>query len=135
MSGRPISILIFANSILGIKTLYDWQAKNVDGKGFGSVADRVRTEVGNAPLNDGLVLFWSSCLTVVGCEFRNIRPGDDDRKTAIRVERHLASRIGTKQITFLAVLLKRDRNERPRSYEVLGRRLRDYNGSKGMRTP
>jgi hypothetical protein len=84
MSGRPISILIFANSILGIKTLYDWQAKNVDGKGFGSVADRVRTEVGNAPLNDGLVLFWSSCLTVVGCEFRNIRPGDDDRKTAIK---------------------------------------------------
>jgi hypothetical protein len=27
MSGQPISILLFADSILGIKTLYDWQAK------------------------------------------------------------------------------------------------------------
>src|SRR5258708_6002838 len=27
MNGQPISILIFADSILGIKTLYDWQCK------------------------------------------------------------------------------------------------------------
>jgi hypothetical protein len=27
MNGQPISILLFADSILGIKTLYDWQAK------------------------------------------------------------------------------------------------------------
>src|SRR6266404_4583415 len=27
MSDQPISILLFADSILGIKTLYDWQAK------------------------------------------------------------------------------------------------------------
>jgi hypothetical protein len=27
MSGQPISILLFADSILGIKTLYDWQAQ------------------------------------------------------------------------------------------------------------
>src|SRR5580704_1409983 len=26
MNGQPISILLFADSILGIKTLYDWQA-------------------------------------------------------------------------------------------------------------
>jgi|SRR6266404_5738933 len=29
MSGQPISILLFADSILGIKTLYDWQAQNL----------------------------------------------------------------------------------------------------------
>src|ERR1700738_5137945 len=27
MNDRPISILLFADSILGIKTLYDWQAQ------------------------------------------------------------------------------------------------------------
>ena len=27
MSDQPISILLFADSILGIKTLYDWQCK------------------------------------------------------------------------------------------------------------
>lgn len=101
-------------------------ALNVGGKGLICLAHRVRTEVGNAPLHDGLVFFWSSCLAIVGCEFRKIRPGDDERYAAVRVERHLTLRIGTKQIALLAVLLKRDRNERPRSYEVFGRRLRGY---------
>jgi hypothetical protein len=27
MNDRPISILLFADSILGVKTLYDWQAQ------------------------------------------------------------------------------------------------------------
>src|SRR4030088_1799755 len=27
MSGQPIPILLFADSVLGIKTLYDWQAR------------------------------------------------------------------------------------------------------------
>ena len=48
------------------------------------------------------------------------------KESAVRVERHLALRIGTKEIALLAVLLKRGGNERPRSYEVFGHRLRDY---------
>jgi hypothetical protein len=34
------------------------------------------------------------------------------RSTSVRVQRHLALRIGTKQIALLAVLLKRDRTQR-----------------------
>jgi hypothetical protein len=66
-------------------------------------------------LHDGIVFFWSACMAIVGCEFRKIRPGDDERHAPVWAERHLALRIWTKQIAFLAVLLKRDRNERPRS--------------------
>jgi hypothetical protein len=36
----------------------------------------------------------------------------------------LALRIGTIEIGLLAGLLKRDRNERPRSHEIFGRGLR-----------
>ena len=97
----------------------------MDGTGLICLAHRVCTEVGNAPLHDGLVFFWSSCPSIVGCEFRKIRPGDDHRNAAVRVECYLTLRIGTKQIRLLAVLLKRDRNQLPRSYEVFGRRLRD----------
>jgi hypothetical protein len=88
------------------------------------LAHRVRTEVGNAPLHDGLVFFWSSCLAIVGCEFRKIRPSDDERHAAVSIVRLLALRIGTIKIGLLAVLLKRDGNERPRSHKLL-RRLRD----------
>jgi len=98
----------------------------VDGHGLCRLVDRVRAEVGKASLHDGLVFFWSSCLAIVGCEFRKIRPGDDERYAAVRVEHRFALWIGTIEIGLLAVPLKRDGNERPRSYEVFGRRLRGY---------
>ena len=99
-------------------------ALNVEGNGLICLAHRVRTEVGNAPLHDGLVFFRGSCLAIVGGEFGKIRTGDDYRKVTVRIEDRLALRIGTVHIGLLAVLLKRDGNERPRSHEVLGR-LRD----------
>ncbi|MGA8659358.1 MAG: hypothetical protein WB586_24800 [Chthoniobacterales bacterium] len=95
----------------------------MDGHGLCRLVDRVRAEVGKASLHDGLVFFWSSCLAIVGYEFRKIRPGDDERYAAARVEHHLALWIGTIKIGLFAVLLKRDGNQRPRSYEVFGRRL------------
>jgi hypothetical protein len=112
--------------LIGSDPVRERTALTVCGNGLICLTHRVRTQVGNVSLHDRLVLFWSSCLAIVGCEFRKIRPGDDERHAAVRVERHLALRIGTKQIALLAVLLKRDRNERPRSYEVFGRRLRGY---------
>jgi hypothetical protein len=83
-----------------------------------------RYRIGNAPLHDCLVFFWSSCLVIVGCEFRKIRPSNDFRKAAGRVERPLTLRVWTIEIGLLAVLLKRDGNERPCSHQVFGRRLR-----------
>jgi hypothetical protein len=98
----------------------------VDGTGLICLAHRVRTEVGDAPLHDSLVFFWSSCVAIVGGEFRKIRLGHDHRNATVRVECDLTLRIGAEQIGLLAVLLKRDRNQRPRSYEVFARRLRGY---------
>ena len=94
------------------------------GQGLCRLVDRVRTEEGNAALHGCLVFFWSSCLAIVGCEFRNIRTGDDQRITAVSVEDLLALRIGTIHIGPLAVLLKLYGDERPRPHELLGR-LRD----------
>ena len=74
------------------------------------LAHRVRTEEGNAPVHDGLVFFWSSCLAIVELEFGKIRPDDDFRNAAVSLPRRLALRIGTIKIGLLAVLLKRDRN-------------------------
>jgi hypothetical protein len=88
------------------------------------LAHRVRTEEGNAPVHDGLVFFWSSCLAIVELQFGKIRPDDDFRNAAVSLPRRLALRIGTIKIGLLAVLLKRDRNERPRSHEIFGRGLR-----------
>ena len=62
---------------------------------------RAHAQVGNVPLHDGLVFFWSSCLAIVGCEFGKIRTGDDDRNVAVSRARLLALRIGTKRLVFL----------------------------------
>jgi hypothetical protein len=92
-------------------------ALNVGGDDLVCLAHRVRAEVGNAPLHDGLVFLWSSRHAIVGCEFGKIRTGDDDRKMTVGIERLLALRIGTIKIRFLAVLLKRDGNQRPRPHK------------------
>jgi hypothetical protein len=99
-------------------------ALNVGGNSLICIAHRVRTEVGKASMHDGLVFLRTSCLSIIGCEFGKIRPGDDDRNMAVRVIHYLSLWIGTIKIGLLAVLLKRDGNERPCSHEVLGRRLR-----------
>ena len=91
---------------------------------FICLAHRVRAEVGKAPLRGCLVFFWSSCLAIVELEFGKIRPDDDSRNAAASLPRRLALRIGTIKIGLLAGLLKRDRNERPRSHEIFGRGLR-----------
>jgi|SRR5208282_1747454 len=96
-------------------------AYNVGGNSLICLAHRVRAEVGKAPLNDGLVFFWSSRLAIVGCEFGKIRTGDDDQNVAVSLVRLLTLRIGTIKIGLLAVLLKRDGNERPRPHKLLGR--------------
>ena len=67
-------------------------ALNVLGIRLIRLAYRVGTEEGKAPLHNCLVFFWSSCLAIVGCEFRKIRPGNDFRKAAARVVRPLALR-------------------------------------------
>ena len=112
---------------LVIDSLPVWirSALNVERNGLICLTHRVRAEVGNAPLYDLRVFFWSSQLATIGREFGKSRAGDDYRKAAVRVEDRLALRIGTIKIGLLAVLLNRDGNERPCSHEVLGRRLRD----------
>ena len=109
---------------LGLVPIRERTALNVLGIRLIRLAHRVGTEEGKAPLHNCLVFFWSSCLAIVGCEFRKIRPGNDFRKAAARVVRPLAFRVWTIEIGLLAVLLKRDGNERPRSHQVFGRRLR-----------
>lgn len=59
---------------LGPVPIREDTALNVLGIGLIDLAHRVDTEEGDAPLHDGLVFFWSSWLSIVGCEFRKIRP-------------------------------------------------------------
>ena len=61
-------------------------ALNVEGNGLICLAHRVRTEVGNASLHDGLVFLRGSCLSIIGSEFGEIRPGDDERNMTVRVD-------------------------------------------------
>src|SRR5271169_2711445 len=76
-------------------------ALNVEGNGLICLTHRVRAEVGNAPLHDGLIFFWSTCLAIVGGEFGNIRTGADGRKAAVRIEDRLALRTGAEQLDFV----------------------------------
>jgi hypothetical protein len=46
--------------LIGSDPVRECTALNVGGNGLICLADRVRTEVGNAPLHDGPVSFWSS---------------------------------------------------------------------------
>jgi hypothetical protein len=55
---------------------------------------------------------------------RICEPGVVGLNAAASLPRRLALRIGTIKIGLLAGLLKRDRNERPRSHEIFGRGLR-----------
>src|SRR6266478_10250173 len=50
--------------LIGSDPVRECTALNVGGNGLICLADRVRTEVGNAPLHDGLVFFWSSCFPI-----------------------------------------------------------------------
>src|SRR5271166_5525112 len=92
--------------LIGALRVWERTGLKVEGNGLICLAHRVRTEVGNAPLHDGLVFFRGSCLAIVGGEFRKIRTGDDYRKAAVRVEHQLALRIGTPIIALLSIPLK-----------------------------
>ena len=87
--------------------------------GFLRLVDSVCSEEGNAALRDGLVFFWSSCLSIAGCEFGKIRTDDDERIMTARVDDLLALRAGTIHIGLLAVLVQRDRNQRPSANKSL----------------
>jgi hypothetical protein len=114
VDGAEITVILNSSSgdverifSLGPVPIRERTALNVPGIGLICLAHRVGTEEGNAPLHDRLVFFWSSCLAIVGCEFRKIRPSNDFRKAAGRVERQLTLRVWTIEIGLLAVLLPR----------------------------
>src|SRR4029077_8381083 len=60
---------------LGPVPIRERTALNVGGIGLICLTHRVRTEVGKAPMHNGLVFLRGSCLSIVGCEFGKIRPG------------------------------------------------------------
>ena len=90
--------------LIGSPPVWECTALNVRVECMICLAYRVRAEVGKAPLRGCLVFFWSSCLAIVGREFRNIRTNKHYGKVAIWFKNCLALRIRTKIIGFLAVL-------------------------------